>query len=193
MTRRQSLLLSSLIVAALIAWLGLQHLTAPATLLVRNHSLTCAGKTYPCAIGRSGISSDKHEGDGRSPAGIFTLRRVYYRPDKLATPPHTRLPIQPLTATDGWCDDASHPDYNQPITLPHPASHERLWRDDDLYDIFAVIGWNDQPIIPGRGSAIFLHIARPGYPGTAGCIALRREDLLEVLASLPAHATIDIR
>lgn len=151
------------------------------------------GRAYPCSLGRSGVRQDKREGDGATPAGDFPLREALYRPDKFARPPATGLPLRPLRPEDGWCDDPADPMYNRPVTLPYPASHERMWRDDDLYDLVVVVGHNDQPVAPGRGSAIFLHLARPGYAPTAGCVGLAREDLLELLARLGPGSRVVIQ
>ena len=135
-----------------------------------------------CAIGRSGVRLRKREGDGASPVGSFGFRRVLFRPDRIA-PPATALPIQPMTANDGWCDDPASSDYNRQIRLPHPASHEELWRSDHLYDVVVILGHNDSPPVPGLGSAIFLHLARPDFSPTEGCLALQLPDLLTVLES----------
>ncbi|WP_114392206.1 L,D-transpeptidase family protein [Oleisolibacter albus] len=144
-------------------------------------TLVWPGGAAPCAIGRAGIAADKREGDGATPVGAFPLRRVLYRPDRLA-PPETGLPAAPIAADDGWCDDPAHPAYNRPVKRPFPASHEVMWRDDHVYDLVVVLGHNDDPPVPGLGSAVFLHLARPGYEGTAGCVALDRPDLLRLLA-----------
>lgn len=151
------------------------------------------GRAYPCSLGRAGVRQEKREGDGATPAGDFTLREVLYRPDKFKRAPATALPCRPLAPDDGWCDDPADPQYNRPVKLPHPAGHERMWRDDDLYDLVVVVGYNDQPVLPGRGSAIFLHLARPGYTPTAGCVGLAREDLLEILARLGPGARVVIQ
>lgn len=143
-------------------------------------TLTLNHRTYRAALGRGGIRTDKREGDGATPEALLPLRRILYRPDRLAAPACS-LPVQPLTPQDGWCDDPNHTEYNRPVRLPIAASAEELWRDDNVYDIIGVLGWNDHPIIPGQGSAIFLHIARPDYSPTEGCVALRLDDLLQVL------------
>jgi L,D-peptidoglycan transpeptidase YkuD (ErfK/YbiS/YcfS/YnhG family) len=152
-----------------------------------DNRLAGRGHTYRCALGRSGIGAEKTEGDGLTPVGCFELRRVLYRPDRVAnygmTKPKTGLPVIPLSLNDGWCDEPKHPRYNQPITRPFDASHETLWRDDALYDIIVILGHNDDPPVPGLGSAIFLHIARPDYGPTEGCVALAASDLLEILAA----------
>lgn len=137
---------------------------------------------WPCAVGRSGIRMEKTEGDGVSPVGCWPIRRVLYRADRLAAPPAPQLNCAAIAADDGWCDAPDHVDYNRPVKLPFAASHEEMWRDDGLYDIVGVLGQNDDPVVPGGGSAIFLHIARPDYAPTAGCAALSRADLLEFLA-----------
>ncbi len=136
-----------------------------------------------CALGRAGIvaATAKREGDGATPAGNLAMRRVLYRPDRLAAPV-SRLASCPLEPRDGWCDDPADADYNRPVTLPHRARCEALWRDDALYDLLCVLGWNDEPVRPGVGSAIFLHVARPRYAPTEGCVALARDDLLAVLS-----------
>lgn len=133
-------------------------------------------------MGRTGICAavEKREGDGRSPAGLWPLRRVLWRPDRLARP-RTGLSVAPIGPDDGWCDDPASPDYNRPVTLPHGARAERLWRDDHLYDLVVVLGHNDEPVVPGAGSAIFLHIASPDLRPTEGCVALGRDALTALL------------
>lgn len=143
--------------------------------------LEFAGRIWRCALGKGGLIADKREGDGATPLGCFVLRRVLYRPDRLTAAPETGLPVVALDPADGWCDDPSHPDYNQPIRLPPPARHELLWREDGVYDVVVVLGHNDAPPRPGFGSAIFLHVARPEYQPTEGCVALALPDLLDVL------------
>lgn len=139
------------------------------------------GGIYRCALGKGGIRADKREGDGATPTGLLQLRRLLYRADRLA-PPRAAVPMAPIAPDDGWCDDPSHADYNTQMRLPHPARHEVLWRADAIYDVIGVLGWNDAPVQSGRGSAIFLHLARPGFAPTEGCIALEQRDLLRVLA-----------
>jgi L,D-peptidoglycan transpeptidase YkuD (ErfK/YbiS/YcfS/YnhG family) len=141
------------------------------------------GHEAQAALGRGGLkpAADKREGDGASPIGAWPLRRVLFRPDK-GPAPATALPAQPLAPADGWCDAPGDPLYNRPVTLPYRASAERLWREDDVYDLIVVLGHNDDPVVPDMGSAIFLHLARPGYPPTEGCVALARRDLEALLA-----------
>jgi L,D-peptidoglycan transpeptidase YkuD (ErfK/YbiS/YcfS/YnhG family) len=148
------------------------------------------GQVMRCALGPAGIRMDKREGDGATPAGRFALRRLLYRPDRLERPP-TGLLVMALSPRDGWCDAPDDPLYNRPVRLPYPARHERLWLGEAIYDLIVVLGHNDDPVRPGAGSAVFLHVARPGYEPTAGCIALARTDLLTLLAEAgPGDAVV---
>lgn len=148
-----------------------------------------------CALGRGGVvaSAAKREGDLASPAGIWSLREVFYRPDKFAGPPKTALPITPLSPELGWCDAPADPAYNQLVALPYPATAERLWRDDDVYDLIVVLGYNDDPPRPGAGSAIFWHLSRPDWRGTEGCVAVAREAMLQMLALMAPGDALEIR
>jgi L,D-peptidoglycan transpeptidase YkuD (ErfK/YbiS/YcfS/YnhG family) len=140
------------------------------------------GGMWRCCIGRGGRQNHKQEGDGATPTGLLPLRRVLYRADR-GPPPQTVVPIEPIAPDDGWCDDPADARYNRAVRLPYPARHEVLWRDDGLYDLIGVLGWNDAPVKRGEGSAIFLHIARPDYAPTDGCIALAAQDLCRMLAA----------
>jgi len=142
--------------------------------------LSWGDRTFTCALGRAGVTEEKWEGDGATPVGTYPLRQVLYRPDR-GPEPNTELPVRPLSPTDGWCDDPEHASYNLRVDLPIAASHERLWRDDSLYDIIVILGHNDDPVVPYRGSAIFMHVAKPDYEPTEGCVALQVEDLRAVL------------
>ncbi len=150
------------------------------------------GAEVRCALGRSGITIEKREGDGATPAGAFPLRRVLYRPDRLARP-ETGLPVDALVPTDGWCDDPNDRAYNRAVDLPYPARHERLWREDEIYDVVVVLGCNDDPVVPGAGSAIFLHVARADYSPTEGCVAVALDHLLRLLGACGNQAVLEIR
>ncbi|HWE98787.1 MAG TPA: L,D-transpeptidase family protein [Caulobacteraceae bacterium] len=155
-------------------------------------TLLAADARYRCALGKAGIVMLKREGDGGTPHGRFPLREVFYRPDRIARPA-TGLPVAAIGPQDGWCDDPASPRYNQQVRLPFAASHEELWRQDGLYDLIAVIGFNDDPPVPGAGSAIFMHVARregEGYGSTAGCVALELPDLIAVLRLCGPGTTI---
>jgi len=154
-------------------------------------TLSFAGRSYRCALGRGGVRGDKREGDGATPAGRFPLRRVLYRSDRLAAP-ETGLPTAALTPEDGWCDDPADISYNKPVRLPHGARHERLWRADGLYDIIVILGHNDDPVVPGLGSAIFLHLAGADFRPTDGCIALALDDLRAVLAGVGPGVCLEV-
>lgn len=161
---------------------------------LENNLLRGAGLTVRAASGRGGVTSHKREGDGATPSGILKLVRVLYRADRLA-PPRCVVPVEPLAPQDGWCDEPADIAYNQPVRLPYLASHESLWRDDAVYDIIGVLDWNLSPVVPGKGSAIFFHIATPDYAPTAGCVALAQADMQTVLAAglsaiiVPPHGT----
>lgn len=146
--------------------------------------IALAGRRVRCALGSAGVTAAaaKREGDGATPAGAWTMRRVFYRPDR-RDPPVTGLPLAPLAPDDGWCNSPDNPAYNRLVRLPHPASAERLWRDDGVYDLIVELGDNDDPVVPAAGSAIFLHVAGPDYAPTQGCVALATVDLEELLRS----------
>lgn len=154
-------------------------------------TLRWPGGMAPAALGRTGISAAKHEGDGHTPAGTFGVVGVLYRRDRIPRP-QTRLPVFAIGPEDGWCDDPTHRDYNREIRLPHPASHERLWRDDHVYDIVVVIDFNLAHPRPGGGSAIFLHLAMEDFSPTAGCLAVSRATMLKLLPTLLPGSTITI-
>jgi len=140
------------------------------------------GETLRCALGAGGVRADKAEGDGATPVGLLPIRRLLWRADR-GPRPACALPAEPIAPGDGWCDDPAHADYNRQVRMPHAARHEVLWRDDAVYDVIGVLGWNDAPVQRGRGSAIFLHLARPGLPPTEGCVALPEADVRRLLAA----------
>jgi L,D-peptidoglycan transpeptidase YkuD (ErfK/YbiS/YcfS/YnhG family) len=144
------------------------------------------------AIGPGGIAIKGGEGDGITPRGIWPVREVFYRADRMP-PPRTALSLRAIRPQDGWCDAPDDVHYNRLVTLPYPASAETLWRDDHLYDLVVVLGFNDDPVVAGRGSAIFLHLAKPDYADTHGCVALARDDALAALAQLRPGDAVVIR
>jgi L,D-peptidoglycan transpeptidase YkuD (ErfK/YbiS/YcfS/YnhG family) len=141
------------------------------------------GHRAKASFGKGGVkpAAAKREGDGASPLGVWPIRRLLYRPDK-GSAPQTALPVESIRREDGWCDASGDPAYNRPVPLPYPASAEHLWREDDVYDLVVILGHNDDPVVSGMGSAIFLHLARPDYSPTEGCVALARPDLEALLA-----------
>ncbi len=150
-------------------------------LIVYNNGWAVWGEErFSCSIGRSGVTLAKKEGDGATPEGVFPLRLIYYRCDRMPFF-KTHLPQKIITPLSGWSDDPKDPQYNQYIRLPHAFHYEELWREEAIYDVIVALGYNDDPPISGKGSAIFMHVARPSYEPTQGCIALRKEHLLHVL------------
>jgi len=156
--------------------------------------LDLGGRKARCALGPAGVVAAlaKREGDGASPAGVWPIRYVLYRPDR-GPAPATTLRARPIAPEDGWCDAPEDRAYNRPVTLPYPASAERMWREDHLYDLVVVLGHNDEPPTPGAGSAIFLHLAKADYSPTHGCVAIARADLLELLAKARPGDALEIR
>jgi L,D-peptidoglycan transpeptidase YkuD (ErfK/YbiS/YcfS/YnhG family) len=153
--------------------------------------LTLEGMSFPCALGRAGCRARKREGDGATPAGLWRLRAVLYRSDRVRRP-RTHLPVRAIRQRDGWCDAPADRNYNRPVRHPYPASAERLWRTDALYDIVVVLDYNDRPRVRGRGSAIFMHVAKPGYAPTEGCIALARPHLLRLLERMGSRPAVAV-
>jgi L,D-peptidoglycan transpeptidase YkuD (ErfK/YbiS/YcfS/YnhG family) len=184
MVSRRNVLLASLAATAMPS--------AFADLSYAGGRLSWPGGGAPAVCGRAGVRADKREGDGASPLGTFPLLCAFYRPDRLA-PPATGLPLRALRPSDGWIDDPADARYNTLVALPYPAHHETLWREDGLYDLVVVIGYNTDPPLPGRGSAIFLHVAAADFAPTAGCIAVARDVLAGVFGRIGPGSTIAIR
>lgn len=134
----------------------------------------------------------KREGDGKTPLGRWPMREILFRADRLPLPV-TSLPVRVLNPRDGWCENPDDPAYNKPVRLPYRVAVDAMWRDDHLYDLIVVLGYNDAPVRAGAGSAIFMHIARPDYAPTAGCVALRQEDLLAVLREADAGSCVVVK
>lgn len=157
--------------------------------------ITCGHHSFAAVVGRSGVTLDKREGDGATPVGLLPVRAIWARTDRL-TVKRSTLPVRRIQRDDAWCDDPESPQYNTPIKQPDPTVGDRLWRDDHLYDLLIVLGYNDDPPVAHRGSAIFLHVARkesdPGCTPTDGCIAVARQDLLTIVGSLDATSAAKI-
>lgn len=149
------------------------------------------GRRLRCALGRGGVRAEKREGDGATPAGAWPMRRLLYRADRLSRPP-AMLAVEAIAKGDGWCDAPADARYNEKVTLPYGASAEALWREDEVYDLIVPLGYNDAPPVAGRGSAIFLHVARADFTPTEGCVGLARADLLVVLAGVGEHSRVVI-
>ena len=146
-------------------------------LIVRNKILYFENQKFPCSIGKNGLSSNKIEGDGCTPVGVFNFTEVFYRSDKIKKLDF-KLNNSEIKENYGWCDDPESVDYNKLIHFPFSYSAERLYRSDNIYDLIFVINYNLKPIIPNKGSAIFMHLARDEKSDTQGCIALHKQDLI---------------
>jgi len=153
--------------------------------------LKAGGKTLPVALGRGGIRADKREGDGGTPAGRFHPVRVWWRADRLP-PPRTLLPLRRIRPEDAWCEDGGDRRYNRPFRRSANEPGDRLCRSDGLYDVVVELDHNTRPRVAGRGSAVFIHVARDGFAPTAGCITLTRKDLLRLLPAISRHTRIII-
>jgi L,D-peptidoglycan transpeptidase YkuD (ErfK/YbiS/YcfS/YnhG family) len=157
----------------------------------RRGRIVAGSLTIPCALGRGGTTRFKREGDGATPVGRFRLLGCFYRADRGRRPP-TRLPAAAIGPADGWCDDPSDRRYNRPVGLPYPARHERMWREDHLYDVVLDIAWNRGPVVRSRGSAIFLHLAQPDFAPTEGCVAVPKRMAARLLERIGPNTEIEI-
>lgn len=155
----------------------------------RRGRIVAGNVVVACALGKGGVSRAKREGDGATPAGAHRPLHGFYRADRIARPV-TGVPLAPLRRADGWCDEPGHRSYNRKVTLPFPARHEAMWRDDHVYDIVIDLGWNASPRIQGRGSAIFLHLAHADRRPTEGCVAVPRDKVRRLLALLGPRTRI---
>src|SRR5450755_4474390 len=153
--------------------------------------LTAGGQTIPVALGRGGILANKREGDGGTPRGTFRPIRLWWRADRYPRP-RTFLPVRAIGPEDAWCEDPADGHYNQPVRLGLDRSGDRLRRDDHLYDFIVEIDHNTAPRIAGRGSAVFLHLARDNFAPTAGCVAMTKSAMLHLLARLGPKTKIVI-
>jgi L,D-peptidoglycan transpeptidase YkuD (ErfK/YbiS/YcfS/YnhG family) len=145
----------------------------------------------PVALGRGGIKANKFEGDGATPRGTFHPLQLWWRADRHPRP-QTVLPVRAITPDDGWCEDPANRHYNRPVRLENDTAADRLQRNDHLYDYVIEIDHNNRPRISGRGSAVFLHLARPGYAPTAGCVAMTQPAMLRLLARIGPRTKIVI-
>lgn len=151
--------------------------------------LSAGAGALPVALGRSGVKANKREGDGATPRGTFRLKRLWWRADRHARPA-TMLPVRRIKPSDGWCEDPADRHYNRPVTVAPDSKADRLKRADTLYDFVIELDHNTRPRVAGRGSAVFIHAARPGFAPTAGCVALRLPTLRRLLARLGPRTRI---
>jgi L,D-peptidoglycan transpeptidase YkuD (ErfK/YbiS/YcfS/YnhG family) len=153
--------------------------------------LTADGQTIPVALGRGGIKANKREGDGGTPKGCFRPRRLWWRADRHPRP-RTFLPVRAIGPEDAWCEDPASRHYNRPVRLARTRSGDRLTREDYLYDFIVEIDHNCSPRIKGRGSAVFLHLARENFGPTAGCVSMTKSSMLRLLQRLGPDTRIVI-
>jgi len=153
--------------------------------------LVAGNVTLPVALGRAGIKANKREGDGGTPRGTFRLRQLWWRADR-GPHPASALPRRRIRPSDGWCEDPRDRRYNRPVSVPAHGAADRLWRDDRLYDLLVELDHNTRPRIAGRGSAVFIHVARDGFAPTAGCVALEARALRRLIERLGPSTRIDI-
>ena len=151
--------------------------------------ISLGSKLIPCVFGRNGVTYQKREGDGCTPKGHFRLLKVFYKPGVVVRP-NTTLPVQPLHKNYGWCDDPESTMYNKLVKIPFDASYEKLWRSDKLYNYIVVLDFNIRPVIKGKGSAIFFHVAAKDFTPTEGCIAVSEKHILQILEYLDSNSTI---
>ena len=149
------------------------------------------GLDLACTLGRGGTRRSKREGDGATPVGRFIVLGGYYRHDRVRRPPN-RVGLVAARPDLGWCDDPRDRRYNRPISLPDHARHETLWREDGVYDVVLDLSYNRAPPVPGRGSAIFLHLMRPDGGPTEGCIAVERRSMRRLLERLGPRTIIEV-
>jgi L,D-peptidoglycan transpeptidase YkuD (ErfK/YbiS/YcfS/YnhG family) len=146
---------------------------------------------FRCAIGKAGIKKKVKEGDNITPKGIFKITRIYYRSDKIKLI-KTNIKKVKIKKNMGWCDDPKSRFYNMQIKLPNKYGHEKLYRNDNLYDLVAVLNYNTNPVVKNKGSAIFIHITKNSYKKTAGCVALKKKDLIKIISKIKKNTKIKI-
>jgi L,D-peptidoglycan transpeptidase YkuD (ErfK/YbiS/YcfS/YnhG family) len=146
---------------------------------------------FKCALGKSGIGNKKIEGDNITPKGVFNIIKIYYRKDRVKKL-SSKFKLIEITKNMGWCDDPKSRKYNKPIKLPNKYSHEILYRKDNIYDLILVLNYNIKPTIKNKGSAIFIHVAKKNYKKTAGCVALKKANLIKLINTLSKNVSIKI-
>ena len=164
-----------------------------------NWQASYGDKIWPCTIGKNGTvpAKEKVEGDGKTPIGSWNLTKVLYRADRISLEQRKAIrkavEIAPLCQRDGWCDEPEDPYYNKAVIVPYTSSHEVLWKEqENTYDLIGLLSHNSDPVIPGQGSAIFLHVAKPGLTPTEGCVALELNNLLELLSLIESESKIEV-
>jgi L,D-peptidoglycan transpeptidase YkuD (ErfK/YbiS/YcfS/YnhG family) len=147
---------------------------------------------FKCALGKKGIGKKKKEGDKITPTGTYKILKIYYRNDRLKKI-NSKIELNKINKNFAWCDDPLSEKYNQLIKLPTKYRHEKLYRRDNIYDLILVLNYNMKPVIKNKGSAIFIHIARKNYESTAGCVALKKTDLIMLIRKIKKNTKISIK
>tara|TARA_Y100000817_G_C16718618_1_gene482568 strand:- start:311 stop:802 length:492 start_codon:yes stop_codon:yes gene_type:complete len=145
---------------------------------------------FKCSVGKNGLKTKKIEGDNCTPIGVFKIGKVYYRPDRVKKP-ETILKTKAISKNMGWCDDPYNKNYNKEIILNKKNKGEKLFRNDNTYDILIIIEYNTKKMQPFKGSAIFIHLTK-NYKPTKGCVALKKNDLLILLKIIKKNSKIKI-
>ena len=161
-------------------------------IIIKKKFLFYKGYKLKCSIGKSGISKSKKEGDFATPKGIFKLGLLYYRKDRIKSL-KSKIKKKIIKKNMGWCDDINSKKYNKQISFPFKYSAEKLYRKDNIYDIFININYNQLPIVRGKGSAIFLHLSDTKYKPTNGCVGIQKKDFLKILPLIEKKTKILIR
>jgi len=160
-------------------------------IFIKNKKLILGDYRIKCAIGKRGIGNKKREGDQITPKGKFKVKSILYRKDRLS---HFKSKITklPIKRDMGWCDDPKSKQYNKLIKLPFKGSFEKLYRKDNTYDIILVLNYNLNPVRKGKGSAIFIHVAKKDFKSTLGCIAVSKKNLLKIVKKISSSTQVNI-
>ena len=160
-------------------------------ILIKNKSLIYNNYKVKCALGKRGIGNKKKEGDLITPKGSFKINGILYRPDKVKNL-ITKLRKKMINKKMGWCDDPKSKKYNQLIKLPFKFNFEKLYRNDDIYDIIFILSFNTNPVLKNKGSAIFIHIAKKNYSPTKGCVAIKKNDIKKLAREINRKTLVKI-
>ncbi|MDC1092516.1 L,D-transpeptidase family protein [Pelagibacteraceae bacterium] len=160
-------------------------------ILIKNKNLIFKDYKIKCAIGKRGIGKKKKEGDFITPVGVFKIKIILYRKDRVKKL-NTILKILPIRKNMGWCNDPRSKKYNKLITIPSTHRHEKLFKKENLYDIILVLNFNMNPVKKNKGSAIFIHVAKKNYENTEGCVAVRKLELLKILKNIKKNTEVKI-
>ena len=160
-------------------------------ILINKNNLTYENYKVKCSIGKRGIGNKRKEGDLITPSGIFKIKYILYRKDRIQTI-KSKIKSFVIKKHMGWCDDPKSKDYNKLVKLPFKYNHEKLYKKENTYDILLVLNFNTDPIRKNKGSAIFIHVAKKNYKKTEGCVALKKAHLLKIIKGLKKNSKVKI-